>query len=120
MADEHTTHKLKEVILDEFGNHLIPYDEVGDVITIEGVKYGGELFRELGRSGVAFGNIFQVKQDNGTVTLRSISNEFAIKSCLGIICISIYKVVALFNSSELELKPLDTSLIPKIKGLVTP
>lgn len=50
----------------------VEYDAWGDVLTIEGVKYAGELFRDLSGLG-AVGDCFQiVKRDNGVVTLRSI------------------------------------------------
>jgi len=37
-----------------------PYDPLTDVIVIEGTKYSGDLFRELGINGMQTGTLFRI------------------------------------------------------------
>jgi hypothetical protein len=47
------------------------YDQAKDVITIEGIKYAGDLFRGLG-FGLQHGQLFRVvSRDAGVLTLQS-------------------------------------------------
>lgn len=49
------------------------YDIVDDVLTIEGVRYSGELFRGLGALDV--GGLFQIQdRKDGVLTLYEIDN----------------------------------------------
>lgn len=47
------------------------YDAQNDVVTIQGVKYSGDFFRDLGVGGVAVGTILRVasRRDDGTIEL---------------------------------------------------
>ena len=46
------------------------YDEARDVLTIEGIRYSGELFRGIGLETPVGAWIQIVKREDGVVTLR--------------------------------------------------
>lgn len=37
-----------------------PYDPLADTIVIEGAKYSGDMFRELGVNGMETGTLFRI------------------------------------------------------------
>lgn len=46
------------------------YDEATDIITIEGARYAGRLFRELGEEGMKPGSLFRLlRRDDGVITI---------------------------------------------------
>lgn len=48
----------------------INYDELNDVLTIEGVRYDAELFRSLGIGGMANGQRFSIlRHPDGTFNI---------------------------------------------------
>ena len=51
----------------------IDYDRTTDMLTIEGIKYSGGLFRQLGTAGLAVGRWFQIvaRSEDGSLTLRT-------------------------------------------------
>lgn len=49
------------------------YDLEKDVLEIEGVKYSGELFRQLSPKGMRTGTLFEfVRRDGGDITINRI------------------------------------------------
>ncbi len=54
----------------------IAYDARNDIVTIEGVKYSGVLFREFSASGLPVGVPFEItKRVDGVVTIRRIAHD---------------------------------------------
>lgn len=52
---------------------IVEYDWYTDVITIEGMRYSGDLFREFG-GGLAVGEYFQlIERKDGLITIRRLS-----------------------------------------------
>ncbi len=46
------------------------YDPVEDIMVIEGVRYSGSFFRELGNNGIAVGEAFTIqRREQGLVTI---------------------------------------------------
>ena len=52
------------------------YDELEDIMEIEGIKYSGAYFRELGEGGLPIGSLFRiVSRDYGVILERVHSND---------------------------------------------
>ncbi len=50
----------------------IEYDQEGDILTVEGIKYSGSIFRNMG-SAFAIGETFMfLNRENGVVTVTKI------------------------------------------------
>lgn len=53
----------------------IKYDKQEDTLTIEGIKYSGEVFRNLGFWMPVGMKFMLVKRDNGVVTIQRLQEE---------------------------------------------
>lgn len=57
-------------------NLNIEYDKQQDIVTIEGVRYAGGLFRHLGVHGVAVGTVLKImRREDGEIFLQEIIQE---------------------------------------------
>lgn len=54
----------------------IKYDDFNDVLTIEGVRYSGELFRALSQKGFETGQRFMyVRYPDGTFSIEKVKHR---------------------------------------------
>lgn len=54
----------------------IENDEAADIVTIEGMKYSGDLFRSFALGGIAVGVTFSImNRDEGKLTIQSHSRS---------------------------------------------
>lgn len=54
----------------------VAYDTDHDVLTIEGINYSGEFFRQLGVHGLAVGRTVRIlSRDDGLVTLQTVEED---------------------------------------------
>ena len=52
------------------------YDELRDIMTIEGMKYSGELFKAFAEGGLPVGEHLKIiKREDGVVTFQRITDE---------------------------------------------
>ncbi len=53
------------------------YDEEQDILTIEGIRYTGDLFREWSDGGMEVGQLFQItaRPGDGTLGIQRIASE---------------------------------------------
>lgn len=53
------------------------YDEVTDILTIEGVEYDGELFRAFANAGPDYGSVFRFKKVGETVLMQLVDGPLS-------------------------------------------
>lgn len=55
------------------GNLTFSYDEAQDILTIEGIRYSGNFFRELSSEGLPLGMSFKiVERGDGVVVVQRV------------------------------------------------
>lgn len=51
------------------------YDEQRDILTVEGINYSGEMFREFGIHGLELGTAFQlIERHDGAIILERLGS----------------------------------------------
>lgn len=54
------------------------YDPEADILTIEGCRYSGRLFRELGEEGMKTDTLFRLlRREDGVITIEEVSENAA-------------------------------------------